>query len=128
MTAVMILEPDVMQRDLMVLALRRHQLQPIVCPQSHQIEVLLAQHCPELLIIDLLLRGRNALDLLEMLKKKGLLEKTKVLLISPLGFPEIVRKAARAGAAAFVVKPLDPDQLAERSYNMLRGGPVGKPA
>jgi DNA-binding NtrC family response regulator len=127
MTAVMILEPDAMQRDLMVMALQRHQLQSIVCPQLHQIEDLLAQHCPELLILDLLLRGRNGLDLMEMLKKKGLLEKTKVLLISPLGFPEIVRKAARAGAAAFVVKPLDPDQLAERSINLLRG-PGIKPA
>jgi twitching motility two-component system response regulator PilH len=128
MNAVMILEPDVMQRDLMVLALRRHQLQTIVCPQSHQIEEMLAQHCPEILILDLLLRGRNGLDLLDLLKKKGLLEKTKVLLISPMGFPEIVRKAARAGAAAFVVKPLDPDQLAERSFNMLHGAAGVKPA
>ncbi len=120
MTAVMILEPDVMQRDLMVLALRRHQLETVVCPQSHQVEDLLALHHPDLLILDLLLRGRNALDLLEMLKKKGLLERTKVLLISPLGFPEIVRTAARAGAAAFVVKPLDPDQLAQRSISLLK--------
>jgi len=120
MTKVMILEPDVMQRDLMVLALQRHELFPIVCPQSHQIEDMLALHCPDLLILDLLLRGRNGLDLMEYLKKKGLLEKTRVMLISPLGFPEIVRKAAHAGAAAFVVKPLDHDQLAERSFNLMR--------
>jgi len=120
MSAVMIVEPDAMQRDLIVLALQRRKLQPVVCPQASQVEEMVSQHKPELLILNLLLHGCNGLDLLDGLRKKGKLDRTKVVLLSPLGFPEIVRKAARAGASAFMVKPLDPELLAERTCTLLR--------
>jgi DNA-binding response OmpR family regulator len=116
---VLILEPDVLQRDLMSLALKRYHLDPIVCSEPVEAVKLLAEHQPGLLIINLLLRGQNGLDLLRELKKKGLLEHTKIIIVSPLGFPDIVLKAARAGAAAFMVKPVDPEQLAERALSLL---------
>jgi DNA-binding response OmpR family regulator len=116
---VLILEPDILQRDLMALALRRHQLEVAACSEAQEALQLIQEHRPGLLILDLLLRGQNGLDFLNELKSKNLLDNVKILIVSPLGFPEIVLKAARAGAAAFMIKPVDPEQLAEKAYSLM---------
>jgi CheY-like chemotaxis protein len=116
---VLILEPDALQRDLMSMALKRHQLEPLACATPQEALLLIEEQHPNLLIVDLLLRGQNGLDFLNELKQKNLLENIKILVVSPLGFPEIVLKAARAGAAAFMIKPVDPEQLAEKAFSLL---------
>ena len=118
-TKVLILEPDVLQRDLMVLALKRHQLDPLACSDPQEALTLIKSQRPGLLIINLLLRGQNGIDFLNELKNKDLLENMKILVVSPLGFLDIVIKASRAGASAFLIKPVDPDQLAEKALSLL---------
>jgi CheY-like chemotaxis protein len=117
--SVLILEPDALQRDIMVLALRRHQLEVAACADPQEAFKILETQPQQLLIIDLLLRGQNGLDFLSELKQRNLLEGLKILVVSPLGFPEIVLKAARAGVGAYMVKPVDPEQLAEKVLQLL---------
>jgi two-component system, OmpR family, alkaline phosphatase synthesis response regulator PhoP len=121
---VYILEPDALQRDLMTLALKRHQLDPKACSDTQEALKLIEAQRPGVLIVDLLLRGQNGLDFLNELKIKGLLESTKILVVSPLGFPEVVLKAAKAGVAAFLIKPVDPEQLAEKVLSLLSTGEI----
>lgn len=116
---VLILEPDILQRDLMVMALTRHQLSPLACSDPADAFSLIKEHHPNLLIINLLLRGQNGLDFLAELRKDHLIKNCKILVISPLGFSEIVLRAAKAGAAAFLIKPVDPEQLAMKVLNLL---------
>jgi DNA-binding response OmpR family regulator len=61
----------------------------------------------------------NGLDVLRKLKDQGDLEQTGVIVISALGYPEVVRQAAEAGADDFLVKPFDPVLLAERVKSIL---------
>lgn len=112
--SVLILEPNVLQCDLIKLALVRHSMQPIICDDSGAIRQFLIQYIPDLLLVDTHLPGQNGLDLVADLQAEALLSRTKVFILSSLGYPEIVQKAVKIGASDFLVKPLDTDLLVSR--------------
>jgi DNA-binding response OmpR family regulator len=112
--AILVLEPNALQCDLIKLALIRHSMNPIICTQPTALRQQLAQHLPDVLLVDTNLPGLNGLDLIGQLNSEELLKRTKVFFLSAMGFPEIVQKAAKIGASGFLVKPLNPDLMAER--------------
>lgn len=112
--SVLILEPNPLQCDLIRMALLRYGMNPIICTEPEKLRQHLAQHVPDVLLVDTLLPGLNGLDLVGQLNSEVLLNRTKVFFLSSLAFPEIVQKAAKIGASGFLVKPLDPDLLISR--------------
>jgi DNA-binding response OmpR family regulator len=114
MLSVLILEPNLLQCDLLKLALTRSGMKPIVCEHPVALRQHLVQYMPDVLLIDTHLPGHNGLALIGQLNSDVLLKRTKVFFLSSLGFPEVVQKAAQIGASGFLVKPLDPDLLVTR--------------
>jgi DNA-binding response OmpR family regulator len=114
--SVLVLEPNALQCDLIRLALIRNHMSPIICNQPASLREQLAQHLPDVLLIDTYLPGLNGLDLIGQLNSEVLLKRTRVFFISSLAFPEIVQKAAKMGASGFLVKPLNPDLLVTRIW------------
>lgn len=115
--SVLIIEPNLLQSDLLKLVLTRSGMKPIVCEQPAALRQHLVQYMPDVLLIDTHLPGHNGLDLIGQLNSGVLLKRTKVFFLSSLGFPEVVQKAAQIGASGFLVKPLDPDLLVTRIRN-----------
>jgi DNA-binding response OmpR family regulator len=74
---------------------------------------------PELVILDILLPQMNGLQLIQKLQAAQLLEYTRIIIISALGFREIVQQALEAGASDFLVKPFKLEALVERSKSIL---------
>jgi DNA-binding response OmpR family regulator len=111
---VLVLEPNLLQCDLIKMALTRNSMKPIVCDEPAALRRQLHEHLPDVLLIDTYLPGHNGLELISQLTLEGLLGRTKVIFISSMGYPEIVHKAARVGASGFLVKPLNPDVLVTR--------------
>jgi DNA-binding response OmpR family regulator len=116
---VLILEPDALQRDLIVMALKRSGFSTVVCSKSAEVKNYLLERKPALMVLDIYLADQNGLDLLEELSQAGLLVLTRVVVVSSMGFPEIVSRARRLGAADFLVKPLNSDLLIERVRRVL---------
>ena len=114
MPSVLVLEPNALQCDLIMVTLTRHRMTPIVCSRPDALRQQLLEHLPDVLLIDTSLPGQNGLDLIGQLHSEVLLQRTKVFFISAMGYPEIIQKAARLGASGFLVKPLNPDLLATR--------------
>ena len=112
--SILILEPNMLQRDLIKMALMRNRMKPIVCSEPARLREQLVELMPDVLVVDTYLPGRNGLDLIGQLNLEILLKRTKVFFISSFGFPEIVQKAAQMGASGFLVKPLNPDLLVAR--------------
>ena len=119
-SGVLVLEADALQRDLIVMGLRRAGLEPLVCQQSDDVAQMLLTHKPGLMILDLTQPDRNGLDLLAELRQAGLLVLTRVIVISALTFPDVVKRATRLGVAAFLAKPIDVDLLLDRVESILR--------
>lgn len=111
---VFVVVTDIMQRDLIVMALKRNHFNPFICNNLVELPSLIEEMKPSVLLLDIYLSGGNGLDLVLDLKERGLLEQTKVIGISSMAFPEIVRKLAQAGFSDLLVKPLDIDLMIRR--------------
>ncbi len=114
MKDILLLEPNPLQADLLMLTLARHQFKPHRCPGVEQLSEQALRLNPSLLLMELSLPGANALDLLETLQANGSLNQTRVILLSAIAYPEVVQRAARLGVCGFLAKPLDLDALVER--------------
>ena len=117
--SVIVFEPDRLQRDLIVLALRRNQLEPLICDDLSEARKYLLERKPDLLLLDLYLPGQNGLDFIQETQREGLLGNTKFIFISSIAFPEIIQKAIKMGAADFLVKPLNVELLVSRIQRAL---------
>ena len=75
-------------------------------------ERILGSDRPALVVLDVMLPGKNGLDLLDELRKKPQTADIPVVVVSAWhGEYEVT--AIRSGADAFVGKPFDPGELAE---------------
>ncbi|RPI97557.1 MAG: response regulator [Chloroflexi bacterium] len=118
--SILTVENDPILRDLMVMALEAAGYQVFTAGNAEQALDLLRKQRVQLVLLDLHLPQSNGLDLLENMKKERLLGGLAVIVISGLGFKEIVRQAVNAGACGFLVKPIQVETLLARVEQALR--------
>ena len=78
---------------------------------------LLEEHRPDLVLLDLVLPGVDAIDLMRDIS--GLTE-VPVIFISAYGQDEVIARAFSSGAADYIVKPFSPTELVARIRAALR--------
>ena len=89
-----------------------------VCDNATRAVELLRTETFDLILSDVVMPGKNGLELLEDLKKSGL--KTPIVLISGQANIEMAVKATKLGALDFLEKPLSTDKLLVTVENALR--------
>ncbi|HZW04300.1 MAG TPA: response regulator [Anaerolineaceae bacterium] len=124
---VLVMEPDVLPRSVFVRALERAGMRVVVCPRPDDLVALLAEHRPELLIIDAHLPQVNGLEWVGQLRQQGVTAATRVMLVSSLAFPEVVQRAAAERVDDFLVKPVQVDEFLERVRRLLEPAEPAKP-
>jgi DNA-binding response OmpR family regulator len=72
---------------------------------------------PDLIVLDLMLPGQSGLDVLSELQSGDDLAGTPVIVISAWSFSD--EDAIEAGAARFLAKPFDPDELRDAAVELL---------
>jgi len=110
----LIAEGDPIQRELIEIAMHRLPMQVITAEDGEEALSLYKLNQPDILILDVMLTKINGLEVLQQLRESGVLDHNRVILISALGFPEIVQKAVRLKVKDFLVKPVDIELLVER--------------
>jgi len=90
---------------------------PIVTGEPEEVDRLIAEKRPHLVLLDMMLPGVDGIDLM-----KNILEKTAlpVIFLSAYGQENVIAKAFDTGAADYVVKPFSPTELAARIRSVLR--------
>ena len=86
---------------------------------------------PDLVLLDLRMPAVDGLAALRALRKAGL--DTKVIILSAMEEPELVNRALRSGACAFIMKRIDPSDLGaairqaldQTLFHPLRENPLG---
>ncbi len=127
---ILIVEDDPPLRDLIYLVTKR-VLGYSALTASNGLEALEHFHAahPQVMVLDILLPQMNGLDVLKQLNAGGDLQNTTVIVISGLGYLEIVQQAISAGARDFIVKPFDVEVLVDRIQQaMEEAGAVVLPA
>ena len=90
---------------------------PIVTAEPEDVDRLIAQEGPHLVLLDMMLPGFDGIELM-----RNILEKTAlpVIFLSAYGQENVIAKAFDTGAADYVVKPFSPTELAARIRAVLR--------
>ncbi|HPH96551.1 MAG TPA: response regulator [Anaerolineaceae bacterium] len=116
---VMLIEGDRPTADLIKLGLSRLNLDIDHHLDGADVLARLVQRRPALLLVDMLVPGLNTLELIGEMRRRGWLRQTQVVVISALGFKEVVQQAIQMGAVDFLVKPLSVDALVEKTSRWL---------
>ncbi|HVP21226.1 MAG TPA: response regulator [Anaerolineaceae bacterium] len=116
---ILIVEEDPIQRDLIAMVMKRMDCVAITACNAQEAIELFLSHRPQVALIDIFLSQKNGLDLLKSLKRNPAFSGCRVIIISALGFPEVVNRAIDLGAEDFLVKPLDSDVLMSRMSTLL---------
>ena len=77
------------------------------------------QHKPSLILLDLMLPGKDGLDVLKELKEDEETRLIPVIVVSGKESHEQVRQAMMAGAIDYVIKPFEPMELGARIRSFL---------
>ena len=89
----------------------------IVTGESKELQELLREKRPALVLLDLMLPGADGIELMESVPELG---DVPVIFISAYGRDETVARALESGAADYIVKPFSPTELAARVRAALR--------
>jgi two-component system alkaline phosphatase synthesis response regulator PhoP len=122
----LLVEGDPTERDMIKLALERIGCNVLIADNGNGALTLFKKYHPHIMIVDMLIPELNGIDLLKDLRDQELLKNTIVIVISVLGFEEVILKAREAGAWDYVLKPFDVDVLMKRvrillAYSAERG-------
>lgn len=68
---------------------------------------------PDLILLDVALRGTSGLDLCEKIRRDPELEDLPIVIISNLDSPEEIKAGLEAGANVYLTKPISQNELLE---------------
>jgi DNA-binding response OmpR family regulator len=108
---ILILEPEDDLRISITTALKSQDYRVIVAADWKDALSLFQRQQPEVMLLDALQTEITGIELLRYLRVQGSLDYTIVILISALGYPDLINKAKIAGAKDFLVKPFEVDVL-----------------
>jgi DNA-binding response OmpR family regulator len=120
MAEIMLIENDSILADLIQLSLEQtgHQ----VTWHTEKADALTAfkKRRPDLIVLDLFLPQTDTLALIRQLRNPvDRRNPPPVIVLSALGYSEVVESALKAGAADYLLKPLNPDVLLDRVQYLL---------
>lgn len=117
----LIAEEDKLVADMFALSLGEMGCQIKIEYKEQAIRDAVLRWKPDLLLLDLFLPGCSGLDLLrefsQTTTKAG--RQLPILVVSSLGFKEVVEQARKLGAIDFVLKPVDLDNFRRKALTCL---------
>ncbi|MFN8074293.1 MAG: response regulator transcription factor [Kineosporiaceae bacterium] len=93
--------------------------------RGDEVMAALREHVPDVAVLDLDMPGANGVELAEAVAAAGL--PTRVIILTALGRPALIRAAMEAGAAGFVLKTAPASTLVEGIRRVAAGGQVLHP-
>lgn len=90
---------------------------PIVTGEPKDVDRLIIEEGPHLVLLDMMLPGFDGIDLMKEILEKSALP---VIFLSAYGQENLIARAFETGAADYVVKPFSPTELAARIKSVLR--------
>jgi DNA-binding response OmpR family regulator len=91
----------------------------VTTSRGEQVVRLAEQHVPVLILLDLMLPGKDGLDVLAEIKANEKLAAIPVIVVSGKESQEQGQQAMLAGATDYVIKPFEPTELGTRIRNFL---------
>jgi DNA-binding response OmpR family regulator len=114
-------------RDLITFILQDNQLSVITAQDGEEALLLIDEHKPELVILDVMMPGLSGIQTLEKIRQSddNQIAHTPVLMITAKSQSEDINIALKAGANSYIVKPFQSTALMEKiSSHLLQVEPT----
>lgn len=107
MTSFIIVDDDIGIRKIIKKIIEKHKLGIVLaeCEEGEQAEALIREHQPDIVFIDLLLPGRNGIQILNAVRP--LCTDTAFIMISQANSEKLVTQAYQSGIEFFIHKPIN---------------------
>jgi len=120
MAEIMLIENDSILADLIQLSLEQKGHQVTWHTDEANALAAFKKKRPDLIVLDLFLPQTDTLALIRQLQETSDRRiPPAVIVLSALGYSEVIEAALKAGAADYLLKPLNPDVLLERVQILL---------
>ena len=116
-TRVLVVDDDPQTLRSVRAVLSRAGYVPVITGDPEDVWLLLEEHKPALVLLDLVLPGTDGIALMEEILKTA---DVPVIFISAYGHDDAIARAFDSGASDYIVKPFSPTQLAARIRATLR--------
>jgi DNA-binding response OmpR family regulator len=117
---VLVCEDDPSMVRIFQFLLRQQGIRSVVTAgNGEQVFPLAQQHKPSLILLDVMLPGKDGLSVLRDLKENEETRLIPVIVVSGKESREQVQQAMMAGAIDYVIKPFEPMELGSRIKNFL---------
>ena len=109
---VLFIEDEVLMQQFAGAALSKRGLKVFSAFNSTEADAILRREKVDVILCDILLPAENGLSYIRRLRDEG--NRTPVIFLSALADSEVVKLGMESGAAAYMIKPYDADQLYTR--------------
>lgn len=117
--SVLIIESDKPVRDLISLVLSRLGFNAIIASDVSEAVEAFKAHNVGLVVSDIRMPQSDGFDLIRILREISSPNPVPVIVVSSLGYGEVVRKVKAVGAKSFLLKPFSADELIQHIQTAL---------
>ncbi len=114
---VLIVDDDAALAEMLTIVLRNEGFEPVVCPTGDQALALWREHRPELVLLDLMLPGKDGIDVCRDIRAES---GVPIVMLTAKNDTVDVVLGLESGADDYIVKPFKPKELVARIRARLR--------
>ena len=119
MARILVADDDADIRQLVIYAFADQGHEVSVAKDGQEAVAQVLESPPDLLILDIMMPELDGYQVLETLGEKGLLELTKVLVLTAKGSERDWKQGFDLGAHRYMTKPFDPEELVSTANELL---------
>jgi CheY-like chemotaxis protein len=124
---ILIVDDELFMLRLIEASLKKGGFAVTACRSGDEAIAMANRNTPDLIIIDLMMPGRDGLATLRVLKESAALREVPAILLTAKGRALVEHEAAESGVEVFLTKPFSPSQLLEHVRRLLAAQPAAKP-
>jgi len=124
----LIVEDEAAIRDMVRFALPNKEFYLIDAEDGSKAIRVLADHIPDLILLDWMLPGMSGIQFIQWIKKKDDLCDIPIIMLTAKAEEENKVRGLMSGADDYITKPFSPNELIARIRSVLRRGPLISPA
>lgn len=126
-TRILVIEDEKAIRDMIQYSFTSTDFIMLEAETVEEAKNILAQHTPQLILLDWMLPGQSGIHFIQWLKKKSEYRDIPIIMLTAKAEEESRVKGLEAGADDYVTKPFSPRELIARIKTVLRRGPLANP-
>ena len=117
---ILIVDDEPAIRDMVAFALRKGEYEPIHAGDAREAQTAIADHVPDLILLDWMLPGTSGLELARRWRKDGMTRDIPIIMLTARGEENDRVNGLEAGVDDYVVKPFSARELLARIRAVMR--------